>query len=79
MATSTALPAGQLIVLLLLVPPVGACVWRLMARGWAMTVQGGRASERVKRWERIEFRWLIVGLYAIGIVIVIVAFVKGTI
>ncbi|MGH9507568.1 MAG: hypothetical protein ACRD13_11640 [Terriglobales bacterium] len=79
MASSTALPAGQLIALLLLAPPIGACIWRLMARGWAMGVGGGRISERARRWEAVEFRWLIVICYAIEVVMVIIAFAKGTI
>ncbi|MGH9474009.1 MAG: hypothetical protein ACRD13_05235 [Terriglobales bacterium] len=76
---SATLPTGQLIVFLLVGPPIGACIWRLMARGWAMGVQGGRVSDRVKRWERIEFRWLIVICYAIEVVMLIIAFAKGTI
>jgi len=56
-----ALPISQQLLLDLIVPPAGAGVWWLMARGWAQAVQGGSASEETKARQRVEF-WAVLGL-----------------
>ena len=61
----------QLLIVVFL-PPLGACLWRLMSRGWAMTVQGGRVSERTRRRQRIEFWVLLCVMYA-GVAFIFVA------
>jgi hypothetical protein len=52
------LPLGQIIALDILVPPIGTCLWWLMARGWAASVQGGNVSETTKKREKWGF-WLV--------------------
>lgn len=58
-----ALPLGQLLLLDLLVPPIGAVLWSYMARGWVATVQGGTVSERTKQRQKKEFWILLVATY----------------
>ncbi len=48
-------------------PPIIAVLWRLRARGWARTVQGGTVSEKTERRQKKEFWILLVVLYAIVI------------
>ena len=36
-------------------PPIIAVLWRLRARGWARTVQGGTVSEKTERRQKKEF------------------------
>jgi hypothetical protein len=48
-------PIGEQILVDLLVPPIGACFWWAMARGWAMTVQSGNVSEATRKRQRREF------------------------
>jgi hypothetical protein len=43
-----------------------ACLIWLMSRGWAMSVQGGTASEKTKRRQRIEFWGILIAMYLIG-------------
>jgi hypothetical protein len=54
----TPLPLSQQIFLDLVAPPLGTCIWWLMARGWAGFVQAGRVSDRTQRRQRWEF-WAI--------------------
>ena len=58
---SGALPLSEQILLDLLVPPVGAAVWWLMARGWAGAVQGGKTSATTKTRQKWEF-WVILAI-----------------
>ncbi len=51
----------QLILLDLIVPPIGAILWRLMAGGWAVGVQAGKVSEETRRRQWFEF-WVLLGL-----------------
>lgn len=55
------LPISQLILLDLIVPPIGAILWRLMAGGWAVGVQGGNVSEETRRRQWFEF-FVLLGL-----------------
>ena len=49
----------------LIAPPVGVCLWWLMSRGTATVFQGGKVSEMTKRREKFEF-FALLGLgYAI--------------
>jgi hypothetical protein len=58
-----ALPISEQILLDLFFPPVGACIWWLMARGWAVTVQGGPPSETTKKLQRWLFWALLASAY----------------
>jgi hypothetical protein len=44
-------------------PPTIAIIWRLMARGWAMAVQGGTVSERSKQREKKLFWGMLIFMY----------------
>jgi hypothetical protein len=55
-----ALPISQIILLDLIVPPIGAVIWRLMAGGWAGVVQGDKVSEETRGRQWTEF-WAILG------------------
>ena len=55
------LPVGQQILLDVLVPPVGACLWWLKARNWAMTVQSGKVSSTTIKRQKLEF-WIVLFL-----------------
>jgi len=50
-----ALPMFDQVLLDLFVPPVGSCVWWLMSRGWATSVQGDAVSDDTKKRQRTEF------------------------
>jgi hypothetical protein len=52
------LPFSEQIMLDLVVPPVGAAIWWLMARGWAGAVQGNTLSQRTKVRQKWEF-WIL--------------------
>jgi hypothetical protein len=69
-----ALPLSQIVALDVLVPPIGTCLWWLMARGWAMSVQGGNVSETTKKREKREFWLALVIAYVLGFGITIYAY-----
>jgi hypothetical protein len=48
-------------------PPILAVLWRLGARGWARTVQGGTISEKTEARQKTEFWILLFAMYAIMI------------
>ena len=56
-----ALPLSQLVLVDIIVPPVGALLWRFMAGGWASGVVGGNAGDQVKRRQWFEF-WVLLCL-----------------
>jgi hypothetical protein len=51
-------PIGRIMILDILIPPIGTCLWWLMARGWAGFVQLGNISDATKRRQRWEF-WIV--------------------
>jgi hypothetical protein len=57
------LPIGQLILLDVLVPPIGTCIWWLMARGWAGIVQLGSPSDSTRKRQKWEFFVILVTAY----------------
>jgi hypothetical protein len=57
------LPFVQQIMLDVVAPPIVVCLWWLFSRGTALTLQGGRVSERTKKWEKIGFVILLPLLY----------------
>jgi hypothetical protein len=56
-----ALPLLNQVLLDLLVPPIGACLWWLVSRGWAHSVQGTTISEKTRKRQRFGF-WLALAL-----------------
>jgi hypothetical protein len=62
-----AAPVWEQVLFSAFVPPIIAMLWRLGARGWARTVQGGTISEKTERRQKKELWILLVVLYAIVI------------
>ena len=62
-----AAPLWEQLLILIAGPPAMAGLFWLMSRGWALTVQGGEASDRTKGRQKIEFWVVLVGMYVIGI------------
>lgn len=56
-----ALPNYQIVLLDLIVPPVGAAFWWLMAGGFANLAQGGKPSKEIRQRQAFEF-WVVMGL-----------------
>ena len=54
----TPLPLGQQILLDIIVPPIGTCVWWVMSRGWASAIQLGKVSDTTKKRQKSEF-WIV--------------------
>ena len=52
------IPIAQQILLDIVIPPIGTCIWWLMARGWAGFVQTRNVSDKTKSRQRREF-WII--------------------
>ena len=50
----------QSVMFLILFPPIGAILWKLLSRGWATTVQGGRVSEQTRKRQKVLF-WFVLG------------------
>ncbi len=73
---SGALPLTQQILLDLVIPPLGAAAWSLMARGWAAIAQGGAISEQTKRRQKREFWGLLIAAYLLMFGITIYAQLK---
>jgi hypothetical protein len=70
------LPASDIAVLVVVFPPIMACLTWLLARGWAMGVQGGTVSERTKRRQRLEFWGLLVAMYLMEVALLVYAAAK---
>jgi hypothetical protein len=58
-------PLWEQVAIVLLGPPVMACAWWLLSRGWARAVQVGMASERTKRRQKFEFWGLLIIMYMV--------------
>ena len=54
-------------------PPVIAALWRVRARGWARTAQGGAISARTEQRQKKEFWVLLIAMYALMIVVFLYA------
>lgn len=62
-------PMWQRILVLLFAPPIIGCLFRLMAGGWAQTVQGSNVSSETKKRQRFEF-WLLISALYLGEVMI---------
>ena len=65
MLSPAAEPALVQFALDLVMPPVAAGLFRLMARNWAATVQGDEISEQTKSRQKLEFWVLLIALYVL--------------
>ncbi len=74
MIRPAALPFYQQILYDIFLPPVGAGIWWLMSRGWAISVQGGTVSETTKRRQGTMFWVLLIFVYAVGITMTFYAY-----
>jgi hypothetical protein len=63
MSRPGASPLWEQLVFGLFGPPIMAVIFRFMARGWAMTLQGGTVSERTKKRQQIEFWGMLIAMY----------------
>ena len=59
-------PIGEQLAILIVGPPLMASLIWLMSRGWATSVQGGAASEKTKRRQKLEFWVVLIVMYVIG-------------
>jgi hypothetical protein len=62
---SSLTPIWEQIAIVLIGPPVMACAWWILSRGWARIVQGGTTSEKTKRRQKVEFWGLLIAMYAV--------------
>jgi hypothetical protein len=69
-------PLWERIVILILGPPIMTVLWWAAARGWALTVQGGTASQKTKKRQRIEFFMILVAMYAVGLGMALYAWLR---
>jgi hypothetical protein len=74
--SGSATPLWEQIAIVLIGPPVMACAWWVLSRGWAKTVQGGMASERTKRRQKVEFWGLLIAMYAVTLGMTLYAWLK---
>lgn len=61
-----AAPLWEQVMILVLGPPIMACLFWLKARGWANNVQGGSVGERTKNRQKLEFWVLMAVMYILG-------------
>ena len=60
-------PLWEQLVIVILGPPIMACAWRVLSRGWGRAVQGGVISEKTKRRQKIEFWVLLIAMYVMSL------------
>ena len=56
-----ALPLSEQIMLDIIAPPIGTCLWWIMSASTSAVLQGGTISERTKNWLRKGF-WIVLGI-----------------
>ena len=61
-----AAPLGEQIAILILGPPIMATLIWFMSRGWVTSIQGGVASDKTKRRQKVEFWVVLVAMYFLG-------------
>jgi hypothetical protein len=71
-------PLQQQILFDILLPPIAAVAFRILARGWAGLAQGGRISDVTHRRQSREFWIILIVLYLFAATTFIYAhFIKG--
>ena len=71
-----AAPLWEQTLIFVLGPPIGACLWWIMSRGWASSVQGGNVSEQTKRRQKKEFWVVLLGCYLIATLEILYAWLR---
>lgn len=71
-----AAPLWEQLIVLILGPPIMTAFWWVAARGWAITVQGGNASSRTKRRQKVESYVVLMVMYAVGLGMAIYAWLR---
>jgi hypothetical protein len=71
-----AAPLWELVVSLIVGPPIMAFLWRLLSGGFAAAVQGGTRNEKTIKRQRMEFWILLIVLYLTGIVVATYAWLR---
>jgi hypothetical protein len=61
------LPLSQLVLLDLVMPPVTAFAWRLMAGRWAGAVQSGKPSDETQQRQKMEFWAILIMTFLMGV------------
>jgi hypothetical protein len=56
-------PLWEQIAIVILGPPIMACAWWALSRGWAKTVHGGVVSLKTQRPQKLEFWGLLLLMY----------------
>ena len=74
--SSNLTPLWEQIAIVLIGPPVMACAWWVLSRGWAKIVQGGMTSEKTKRRQKVEFWGLLIAMYAVTLGMTLYAWLK---
>lgn len=50
-------------------PPLLACLWYVLASGWSIIVYGGDVPASSTHRRRVVFKFVIVGIYVIGLIV----------
>ena len=69
-------PLWEQVAIVIIGPPFMACVWWVFSRGWAKTVQGGIASDKTKRRQKVEFWGLMIIMYTLTFGMTLYAWLK---
>jgi|HubBroStandDraft_1064217.scaffolds.fasta_scaffold663430_2 hypothetical protein len=72
----SAAPLWEQLIILILGPPIMTALWWFAARGWALTVQGGTASSKTKRRQKVEFYVVLVVMYVVGLGMALYAWLR---
>ncbi|MGB8029578.1 MAG: hypothetical protein WCF30_07920 [Terracidiphilus sp.] len=59
-------PFWERALILILGPPIMACLWWAMSNGWARTAQAGTISERTQRRNKVGFWVLLTLMYVMS-------------
>lgn len=73
MQPNTPAPVWIQLFFITVAPPIMAVLIHFLSRGWAMTVQGGKISERTRKRQRLEFWGVLIFMYLMGFGMIIYA------
>ena len=60
---------SEFLAVLIFFPPIGACTWWVLGRGWSLVMHGGAVPDDVRRWQRVGFWIILVAAYVIGVAV----------
>ena len=72
-----AAPLSEQFATLVIGPPIMSMLWWLGSRNFARIVQGGSVSERTRQRQKKEFWVLLIGLYVLGLGIILYGIFTG--